>query len=224
MDLASYFIPRELERVRSEFNREIVVVKSEGKVRLLVDGLTQSGRYIDKIWGKGVGYLKGNGFMPESCLILGLGGGTVAGLVSEAWSGLSIVGVEIDPMMVKLGREYLKLGGIPKLEVVIRNAMDFTNSTHRKYDLVLVDAYKGVVCEAELQNVDRLMRVLSPGGVIVFNLLFHTKELKREAGDFVEGIKKWNIKLLRESANLLVVITKKKQQDNSLFSRIGVTR
>lgn len=206
MDFLDYFRPLELERVKSKSNGEIVVVKSEGEVRLLVDGLTQSGKFIDQIWGKAISYLRKSKLRPKSCLVLGLGGGTVAGLISRAWPEAEIVGVEIDPVMIGLGRKYLGLGEITGLRIKIGEALAFVTSTDEKYGLILVDVYKGTQALLKLRDINKLRRILLPGGVVVFNFLFHTGELRQEAEKFVKDIGRGEVKLLRELGNLLVVV------------------
>ncbi|MCL5125292.1 MAG: hypothetical protein M1511_12495 [Deltaproteobacteria bacterium] len=200
----------ELERVESAFNGEVVVDKSEGEVRFLVGGITQSGRFIDQIWGKGISYLKNNKFKPRSCLILGLGGGTVAQLVSKTWPGIAIVGVEIDPVMTKLGKKYLGLSSISGLRIIIDDAVKFIGRTKERYDLILVDAYRGEAPIDWSLRTDSVFGALNPGGVAVFNLLFHTDEFRQRANTFIDGLAGYKVKLLRELTNLLVVVKGRK--------------
>ncbi|KKT74429.1 MAG: Spermine synthase [Microgenomates group bacterium GW2011_GWA2_44_7] len=206
MNLLNYFKTQELERVKSKFNGEIVVVKSEGEFRFLVGGLTQSGRFIDKIWQKAIAYLKKHEFFPKSCLILGLGGGTVARIISMTWPGIKVTGVEIDPQMIDLGKKYLALAQTKSLTLKIQDAQKFVQDSQNKYDLIIIDTYIGEQAVKNLRDMSKLERLLSPGGSVVFNFLFHTRKLKQEAEEFIESLEQKDVVLLRELTNLLVIV------------------
>lgn len=207
------FAPKEIDHVYSKYNGQITIIDDHGKKRILVGGLTQSGPLIESIWNKPIKHIKKEGFTPDSCLILGLGGGTVAGLVARTWPSALITGIEIDPDMVKLGKKYLHLNEVKRLTTIIGDARDKVTRSKQKYDLILVDVYKGGNIPIHLktpQYFRRLFERLNPGGVIVFNLLFYTTITKQEAEVSISIIEKFSdITLLRELTNLLVVCKSK---------------
>ncbi len=184
-----------LERINSPLNGEIVVIR--GLIfgtYIQVGGLTQSGGILKSVWRKPLKKLANSKKQVEEVLILGLGGGTVAGLVREYWPEARITGVDLDPIMVELGRRYLGLDKY-NVNVVIGDAFDFLkNMKHEirnskrkilntkfkilnsKYDLVLVDLYIGSEYPKKFEEEEFIKRtklVLKQNGVVIFNRLYY---------------------------------------------------
>lgn len=114
---------------------------------------------------------------PESALILGLAGGTLARDLAFAYPGIAIDGVDTDAVLLDLGLRYF---GIP--ESTGRYAMDarrFINSPGRRYDLIFLDAYKDIYVPFHLATQEFFTEVkgrLETGGVFAANILFLRKE------------------------------------------------
>src|SRR5688572_6244371 len=109
-----------LEVRKSKFNGEIKVVKTFGMgIYIQSNGLTQSGGIVETIWKSTIRKLKNKKPQVKTCLILGLGGGTVAKLIRKSWPNVKITGVDIDPMMVELGKKYLDLSEV-KVDIKIQ--------------------------------------------------------------------------------------------------------
>ena len=109
-----------LEEVKSSINGKITVVKSLAfGTYIQVGGLTQSGGIMHQVWRKPLKQISNFQFPISNVLILGLAGGTVAKLVKKNWPDAKITGVDIDPVMVKLGRKHL---GLNKNDVSVRIA------------------------------------------------------------------------------------------------------
>ena len=78
----------------------------------------------------------------ERMLVIGNAGGTVARAYGELYPDVRIDGVEIDPEVTEVGRRYLGLGENPNLEVVSADGRPYLELTSKRYDLILVDAYR----------------------------------------------------------------------------------
>jgi spermidine synthase len=110
---------------------------------------------------------------PSSALILGLGGGTIATLLTRRWGPLPIVGVERDPAVAWLARTEFGLGALPNVEIVTQDAFAYARRCARRFDLICVDLYvagkmaHGVLAASFLRDVARL---LTPDGIATFNL------------------------------------------------------
>src|SRR4030043_825753 len=119
-----------LEEVNSPINGNIKVVKGLAfGTYIQVEGLTQSGGILKSVWRKPLKKLKNERIEKlKNCLILGLGGGTGAGLVREFWPDVKITGVDLDPVMIALGRKYL---GLDKygVNVVIGDAYEYVENS-----------------------------------------------------------------------------------------------
>jgi spermidine synthase len=164
-----------LEEVDSPVNGKIRVVRSLGfGTYLQVDNLTQSGGVVYEIWKKTIKKIERQKSEIKNCLILGLGGGSVAKLVREYWPKAKITGVDIDPMIVELGTRHLGLDK-KKVKIVIGDASDFVQKTKDKYDLILIDTYLGYDYPSQFESGSFLRQVLdllNRNGLAVFNRLY----------------------------------------------------
>jgi spermidine synthase len=109
----------------------------------------------------------------RSVAILGNAGGTTARAYGVFYPRASIDGVEIDPAVTAAARRYLGLDDNPRLHVVTADARPFLRSTHARYDLILVDAYRQPYVPFYLatQEFFRLVRArLRPGGIVALNV------------------------------------------------------
>ena len=151
-----------LETRKSKYNGEIVVKKTLGLgTYIQVGGITQSGKIIEQIWKKALKRVKNEKI--ESCLVLGLGGGSVAGLLRKYFPKAKIIGVEIDPVMVGLGKKYLGLND-NNVEIIIQDAKTYKLPANT-YDLVIVDTYLG------REYVEIAGALLAGSGIVMVNKL-----------------------------------------------------
>lgn len=167
-----------LETRRSEYNGNIRVLKTWGMgTYIQSNGLTQSGGIVEQIWKSTLKEIKSNDL--ENILILGLGGGTLAKLLRKRYPNSKITGVEIDPIMIELGKKYLRLNDF-NIDIKIKDA---TNFKLKRHDLIIVDTYLGD------KYVDLFNKDLLKSKVVVFNRLFYGDK-KKKALEFGEKLKK----------------------------------
>jgi spermidine synthase len=210
MGIADLFSgPKVLEERESKINGKISVVKTLGLgTYIQVEGLTQSGSVINDVWRTTLRKVKKSGYEVENCLILGLGGGSVAKWVGKFWPEAEITGVEIDPVMIELGKKYM---GLAKLNADIKvvDASDFIKKEKRKYDLILVDMYVGYEVPEEFTSqrfIKRVKGLLKNKGIAVFNRLYFG-EKRTEAMKFAEKLEKEfsEVKYIYPEANVMFV-------------------
>src|SRR3990172_5122028 len=187
-----------LEEVESLINGKLAVVRDLAwGTYIKGGGLTQSGGVAEKVWKTSLKEVKGKRQEVKECLILGLGGGGIAKIVRKNWPAspnrgepdCRIVGVDVYPIIVELGKKYLELDKLD-VEIVIQDALDYLTSHQspvtNHFDLVCVDMYVGdkVPEKFETENFLNLVRtVLASSGVCVFNRLYYG-EKKKEAEEF----------------------------------------
>ena len=112
-------------------------------------------------------------FQPASALILGLGGGTIATLMTQRWGPLPITGVERDPAVVWLARHEFGLSAMPHLKIEVADAFTYVRKCKERFDVICVDLYvagkmaHGVLGGAFLRDI---ARCLTPNGIAAFNL------------------------------------------------------
>jgi len=214
MDDSFFGSVKVIERVKSPINGEIEVVRSFGfGTYIQVEGLTQSGGLINTIWRASLKRVKGERTMIENCLILGLGGGSVAGLVTKAWPDVKITGVDLDKKMVDLGKKYLGLSDDVKVE--IEDAQEYVKKIRRegrKYDLILVDVYIGYDYPEKFESqefVESVKKILTNNGIAVFNRLYFDEKRSQAVkfGNKLEGIF-GNLKVVYPQANIMFICSK----------------
>ncbi|GHO95010.1 spermidine synthase [Reticulibacter mediterranei] len=111
--------------------------------------------------------------------IIGLAGGTMARLFTQVYGPVAIDGVELDPEVVNVGRQYFDMNE-PNLHVYIQDGRTFLAATQKKYDVVILDAMNQSHIPFQLATREffHLIRDhLSPTGVVVLNA-FHTRDYR----------------------------------------------
>lgn len=108
---------------------------------------------------------------PRSLLVVGLAGGTVARQFSQVYPQIQMDGIEIDPDIVRVGREWFGMNE-PNLNVMIGDGRAALLSSAAKYDVIVVDAYRQPYIPFQLATVEyyrELATHLTPRGVIAIN-------------------------------------------------------
>lgn len=128
-------------------------------------------------------YGLGPALMPEAKSILMLGGG---GYSVPKWllSGKSALAkktpdvlkiVEIDPVMTKTAKTYFGLKDSNNINIIHEDARAFLNRQTDKFDIIFMDVFNSHYSipfqMGTLEAVTQLERALSPGGIILINLI-----------------------------------------------------
>ncbi len=111
---------------------------------------------------------------PQKVLIIGLAGGTAATLYYRAFGPVPMVGVELDPEVLKVGYTYFYLGAIPTLRTVAGDGRVYLTLTEETFDVVLVDAYRPPYIPFHLVTVeffDLVRQRLREDGVVAVNVV-----------------------------------------------------
>jgi spermidine synthase len=108
----------------------------------------------------------------EQILIIGLGAGTTAQSFSAAFPNIYIDGVEIDPLVVEIGRQYFNMA-MPNLDPIIMDGRVFVKTTQNKYDIIILDVYRDIYIPYHMATIEffrEIESVLKPGGVLSINV------------------------------------------------------
>lgn len=108
----------------------------------------------------------------DNALLIGLAGGTVAKQLTEAYGPVPIDGVEIDPEIARVGREYFDMTEL-NLNVIIQDGRYTLRTSGKTYDLIGVDAYKQPYIPFQLTTREFFQEVsdhLTPEGTVVINV------------------------------------------------------
>jgi spermidine synthase len=157
--------------------RPVVRIESGRKV-LRVGGVAQSmevvpGRRPD-VWDAMVPWRHA----VRRALLLGLGGGTVAAILTQRFGRIPITAVDCDRDVVTLARQHFGVGELPNLRIVLGDAFAFTRDDPGPYDLICVDLFRAnrmppqVLGAGFLRDVGRL---LSDRGMATINLFLSAR-------------------------------------------------
>jgi predicted membrane-bound spermidine synthase len=105
--------------------------------------------------------------------MLGNAGGTTARAFGVYYPAARIDGVEIDEAVSDVARTYFGLSDNPRLTVYAADARPFLRSTDRRYDLILIDAYRQPYVPFYLATREFFAEAkerLAPDGIIALNV------------------------------------------------------
>ncbi len=108
----------------------------------------------------------------ESVALVGLAAGTIARQYTAIYGPLPIDGVEIDPEIVRVGREYFEMKQ-PNLNVIVADGRYALAHSERRYTVVGIDAYRLPYIPPHLTTVEFFRQVhdhLTADGVVAINV------------------------------------------------------
>ncbi len=199
-----------LEEAQSAINGKLTVVKEIAwGTHIMAGGITQSGGIAQDIWKRVFRHVAQKDF--KSTLIIGLGGGGIAKLIAKNWPEAKITGVEIDPVIVKLGKKYLGLDKL-NLKIILEDGVRFCNQEAAKkktYDLICIDTYIGQNFPNKFQSVKFLKTIKSlvtRDGIVIFNRLYYQEKIQ-EAHLFQEKLEEIfpKVEVIKPEANIMFV-------------------
>ncbi|CAA9562615.1 MAG: Spermidine synthase-like protein [uncultured Thermomicrobiales bacterium] len=109
----------------------------------------------------------------QRAIFIGLAGGTGVRQLSAAYGPIAVDGVEIDPEIVEVGRQYFGLDEMPNLNVIVADGRYALRTSDETYDLIAVDAYRQPYIPFQLASrefFDEASAKLTEDGVVVVNV------------------------------------------------------
>lgn len=178
MSLFRLFFPRLIPLPDTDYNQRLFLNDCGlGEPTLVANGLIQSGTIMRHIWHTGLTQLLPPRFQPKTILLLGLGSGSNARLVSQRFPKAKITAVEIDPGMVDIARKHCHLDSIPNLKVVVDDAYHFARSNRQDYDLILVDCFDGKYIPTHLEKISFYTSLRQHGRYLLTNRLWYGEHI-----------------------------------------------
>lgn len=185
---ASWFARQRVSRLSSAHHPHLEVNLVRG--RKVLDGATVNYSFggLHELFSEAFERLHVAQREIQSVLVLGLGAGSVVHILRrDCGVRAPITALEIDPVVVELARAQFGLGRWKNLEVVVADAVEWVESSQRRFDLVVVDLFH----EAEVPAACRTPRFshalgahLAPGGLLVFNVVASRPLTRAEAVRF----------------------------------------
>jgi spermidine synthase len=133
-------------------------------------------------------------------------------MISDKFHPTKIIGVEIDPIMIDLGRRHFALAQIPNLEIINGNAKNIINNlTIKQFDIVLVDLYLGDQLPNFVYSNNFLGQLSKLGKLVIINHLFYDPVKKAQAHDLVKKLESFfsHIEIIRSLTNILLLCSQK---------------
>lgn len=125
-----------------------VTVRERPLFRELVFNIAlQTRMRIDDPNGAGLAYAAAVHITPlvrphtRRVLLIGLGGATVPKQFLRFYPDVTIDAVEIDPLVVKVARQWFAMPDDPRLRVHVADGRIFLKRSQEKWDLIIIDAY-----------------------------------------------------------------------------------
>src|SRR5690242_17770057 len=104
---------------------------------------------------------------------IGLGGGRTVSYLSGSLPDTAILAIELDKDVVDLAKKYFKFQETARLRTVVSDGRAFLLKDNEKWDVIMIDAYRGPFVPFHLLTKEFYILVksrLHPGGVVVQNI------------------------------------------------------
>jgi spermidine synthase len=104
---------------------------------------------------------------------IGLGGGRTVSYLSASLPDTGILAIELDKDVVDLAKKYFKFQETARLRTVVSDGRAYLLKDTDKWDVILIDAYRGPFVPFHLLTREFYQLVksrLNPGGVVVQNI------------------------------------------------------
>ena len=215
--LLSFILPINIFKQASEINKSLEISWNNGQLVLDTQNTNYSYGSLQRILRKGlltIGFEKIRTF--ENILILGVAGGSVIKtLVNEIKFEGKIIGVELDPEIIKIANQYFELDKIKNLEIILANAEDFVRNKKENFDLIIIDIFQDNFMPEFLFEeifINNVIENLNKNGFIIFNtmILNETEKIRNE--NYCKQFENNDYKIIRidklEQYNELIIVIK----------------
>ncbi len=180
-----------LESLGSDENEILHVLLSKGRFQLVTENAVYSFEDLYVNFTHAFSELQVAGRKPERVLTLGLGLGSIP-YILEKKEGLIAehTAVEIDEAVIHLAHKYTLSGLESQVQTICADAEAFSYMTEETFDLVCMDIFKDVIVPENFESLEflkALQSLVAPGGLLLFNRLYHTSEDRKVTDAFVQG-------------------------------------
>ena len=161
----------------------------------------------------------------EDAAIIGLGGGRTAWYHHKSVPGLKFTAVELDPEVARLAETYFKVKPEPNFDVVIEDGRVWLSRTDQKFDLIMVDAYRGPFVPFHLLTTEFYQLVsdhLKSGGVAIQNV--EPSTMLFDSAVATIGAAFQNLEFLQSRGNIVIVAYNGPKRDEAELKRIASER
>lgn len=157
--------------------------------------------------------------------MIGLGGGRTSWYLHKSIPDMKIAVAELDPAVVKIADKYFGVKTSPNFEVNAIDGRMFMTKTAAKFDIILVDAYRGPFVPFHLLTREFFTLAkthLKPGGVVAQNVepstMLFDSAVATIASEFA------NLDFYKGEGNIVVIAYDGPRKDAAEIRRLATER
>ena len=161
----------------------------------------------------------------QSAAIIGLGGGRTAWYLHKSVPELEFTAVELDPEVARLADRYFNVRPEENFALEIRDGRIWLARSEEKFDVILVDAYRGPFVPFHLLTTEFYQLVsdhLNPGGVVVQNVEPTTMLFDSAVATIKAAFE--NVEFLSGDGNIVIVAYNGPVKDEAKLMRLAQER
>jgi spermidine synthase len=183
-EMISYVMPLQIETCSSEHNAILEVTLSNGRYVLDSEKCNYSYGALYTIFKKVFRDLNFQDLNFSNCLLLGLGGGSIVNLLRKEYHlTMPITALEIDPVVIDLGKKYFGLNDYANLTMINEDAFEFVKRENDSFDLIIVDILVNDEVPTRFHSrefVSYLEKMSHGSTIILFNKVLSSERSRRD--------------------------------------------
>lgn len=172
-----------VEKTSSEFNEQLIVAIQDGKYVLNAKQANFSFASLHRVFRKAFNKAQIQKAKIDNVLVLGCGAGSIPHIIyKELLLSPKMEAIEIDDKVIALGNKYFGLNHYEKLKVINEDALNYINTTTKKYNLICVDIFDGLDVPKQFLEANFLKELnskLTIGGILLMNFVAYNYETKQ---------------------------------------------
>lgn len=147
---------------------------------------------------------------PQKVLMIGLGGGVVTRVMSHYYPSTTFDNVELDQAVVDAARQHFGFVTGPRQRVHVRDGRIFLRQSRDRYDMIILDAFRGGYIPFHLKTEEFLQMVrdhLAPNGIVVGNIHAGTRLYDADRATYDAVFDQVYPFVGREDSNVILIAT-----------------
>lgn len=184
----SYVSDVYLEFAESDYNENLHVVLSKGRMQLLTENAIYSYGDLYSNYKRAFAKLPLEKLHIQNVLILGFGLGSIPFMLEKNFKQkYHYTGVEIDETVMYLANKYVTQYLKSPIEMFCSDAFAFAMQTDETFDIIAVDVFIDAEIPSQFEQVDFLEQIktlLGDNGILLYNRLYLTREDKETTRNF----------------------------------------
>lgn len=161
----------------------------------------------------------------EDAMIIGLGGGRTAWYHHKSVPELDMTAVELDPEVARVAEQFFAVREEPNFDLEVLDGRVWLAKTEEKFDIIMVDAYRGPFVPFHLLTVEFYKLVaehLKPGGVAVQNVEPSTMLFDSAVATIRQAFE--HVVFVEGQGNIVVVAYNGAEKDEATLAKLAAER